>query len=270
MDVVRSSVGRLGLAVAVSAAALACATLPAPATAAAGYPSVARNTVVETEKGTTLTLAVVGISRARPVTVRWGEGRKDVLRSTCSTARAVARPQSCAATGTHTYGEAGTFEVTVRVRAAAPIFTTQVTSSGGGPVADPSEWQREMLGDVNALRAKAGADPVRLCAALNRSAQAYAQLMGERNHFDHHGPDGSSPGDRMEAAGYEGVRAWGENIAAGQTDVAEVMAAWRDSPGHYTNIVEPRFTHLGVGFATVEGSEYSTYWAQNFGAGGTC
>ena len=139
-----------------------------------------------------------------------------------------------------------------------------------GLATDWAAWQREMLRSVNAMRAKVGARPVRLCASLNRAAQDYAQLMGESNHFDHTGPDGTSPGDRIEAAGYQGWRTYGENIAAGQVDVADVMAAWRDSPGHYRNIIRPSFRHLGVGFATVDGSEYGTYWVQNFGAGGTC
>jgi uncharacterized protein YkwD len=70
----------------------------------------------------------------------------------------------------------------------------------------------------------------------------------------------------MTAAGYQWTRA-GENIAAGQPDVYNVMIAWVYSPGHYKNIVDPGFQH--VGFGSVPRSDGGSFWVQDFGAG-TC
>jgi uncharacterized protein YkwD len=83
------------------------------------------------------------------------------------------------------------------------------------------------------------------------------------------GPDGSQPWDRMSAHGYQWREA-AENIAAGFNDVDAVMTGWRNSPGHYANIISPTLEHVGFGSATNPSSIYGNYWVQNFGRGGTC
>src|SRR4051794_1204393 len=69
---------------------------------------------------------------------------------------------------------------------------------------------------VNQRRAEANVPPLRANAALKKSAQAWAQSMATVNVMSHNGRDGSSPADRMAAAGYQGV-AFGENLAKGFT-----------------------------------------------------
>jgi uncharacterized protein YkwD len=130
-------------------------------------------------------------------------------------------------------------------------------------------WREDMLDRVNALRKKADAPPVVLCAPLQATAQDYSSLMATSDYYGHVGPDGSEPWDRMSAHGY----AWhgaGENIAAGFDDVDAVMTAWQNSPGHMANILNPSFTHVGFGQARDDSSRYRTYWVQNFGYGGAC
>lgn len=68
-------------------------------------------------------------------------------------------------------------------------------------------------------------------------------------------------------------RHWtGEDVAAGFADVAYVIIAWMKSPHHRANILNPIFTHLGVGFATLDqDSIYAGFvWTQDFGSGGIC
>jgi uncharacterized protein YkwD len=125
-----------------------------------------------------------------------------------------------------------------------------------------------MLALVNAQRAKVGASPLVLCAPLSVASRKYARVMARTGHFGHTGPDGRQPWDRGSAEGYE-FRAYGENIADGQDTVREVMRGWVNSPGHYANLVNKTFTHLGVGRADSAG-RHSEYWVQNFGAGGRC
>ena len=133
----------------------------------------------------------------------------------------------------------------------------------------PADWRTDMLASVNAQRMSKGAPDLRACARLDQVAQAYAAEMAAANHFDHTGPDGRSPFDRMEGAGYDYAYA-AENIAAGQRSVREVMAGWIDSPGHYANIVNPHLGDVGFGYAYKAGSDYGTYWVQSFGSGGSC
>ena len=76
--------------------------------------------------------------------------------------------------------------------------------------------------------------------------------------------DGTNPGDRIAAVGYN-AQAWGENIAAGYPDEAAVVQAWLDSPGHCVNIMRDSFTEMGAGFAENPTSTYGIYWTQKFG-----
>jgi uncharacterized protein YkwD len=126
-----------------------------------------------------------------------------------------------------------------------------------------------MLAQVNTLRQQAGVGPVTLCANLTAAAQDYASVMATKNHYGHVGLDGSQPWDRMTASGY----AWqgaGENIAGGFDTTTAVMAGWRASPHHYDNLVNPSYTHIGLGRASDPTSTYHSYWVQDFGYGGAC
>lgn len=141
----------------------------------------------------------------------------------------------------------------------------------------PAAWvqlEADALAEVNAARAR-GADchsegvfgpapALRLNSILVGTARAMSQDMGDRNFFDHTNPDGLDPFQRMEAAGYNG-NAMGENIAAGYSTGAEVVAGWLSSDGHCRNMMDPDFGVIGIGYARVPGSEYGEYWTQNFG-----
>ena len=65
-------------------------------------------------------------------------------------------------------------------------------------------------------------------------------------------------------------RALAENIAAGQRTVADVMAGWIASPGHYANLVNPAYRHVGLGHASSDAGAYGDYWVQDFGRGRGC
>lgn len=54
----------------------------------------------------------------------------------------------------------------------------------------------------------------------------------------------------------------GENIAAGYTTSSTVMKGWMSSQGHKENILQERFTSIGVGVTFVNGKYY---WVQCFG-----
>ncbi|MDL5156814.1 CAP domain-containing protein [Actinomycetospora termitidis] len=111
---------------------------------------------------------------------------------------------------------------------------------------------------TNQYRQQAGCRPLTRDARAEKSAQAHADWMNTTGTFSHTGVNGSSFVDRMKAAGYPSPG--GENIAQGQRDAAAVMTAWMNSPGHRANILNCRFTTIGVGLAGTK-----NYWVQNFG-----
>lgn len=109
---------------------------------------------------------------------------------------------------------------------------------------------------LNDVRLTNGAGNVAFDARLANAAQGHADDMRANNYFSHTGLNGSSPGDRITAAGYN-WRTYGENIARGQQSEEAVMTAWTNSPGHHANNINPNFEDFALAKA---GSGSNTYW----------
>jgi uncharacterized protein YkwD len=103
---------------------------------------------------------------------------------------------------------------------------------------------------------------------LSSAAYAHSREMATYGVFDHRGHDGSTPVTRVEQAGYGRYLIVGENIAAGAMTAAEVTQGWLDSPAHCENIMDPRFSEIGIGFAVNPSSSELVYWTQEFAAPG--
>lgn len=99
---------------------------------------------------------------------------------------------------------------------------------------------------------------------LENAAYGHSLSMAENDYFSHTGNDGSDPGDRISAAGYDWVT-YGENIAAGYRDAESVMDGWLTSAGHCANLMNSSFKDIGVGVAEGSGT-YGSYWTQDFAA----
>jgi uncharacterized protein YkwD len=135
-------------------------------------------------------------------------------------------------------------------------------------IADLAAVRAAILEAVNAARRDARLRPLTLDPRLNAAAQQHAEDMRDRHFYGHQTPEGRQPRQRVQAAGYP-VQSVGENIAEGQFTVDEVMNGWLQSPDHRKNILEPRFSHLGVGLAIGDYQDrYRLVWVQNFGAPG--
>jgi uncharacterized protein YkwD len=133
-------------------------------------------------------------------------------------------------------------------------------------LSDLGRVRSELLAAVNAQRKRAGVPPLTANSRLDQAAQRHATDMLARNYFAHESPEGKTVRERAKAAGYD-WRAIGENIAEGQTSVAEVMKTWLNSPGHRHNILDRDFKELGTGLALGRsGGGYKVEWVQVFGA----
>lgn len=143
-----------------------------------------------------------------------------------------------------------------------PSDTTQPPTGGGGT----NTQERQVLEYTNQIREQQGCGPLRLDSALVEAAGKHASDMVRRHYMDHTNPDGQDPGDRMTAAGYRGS-GWGENIAAGYDSAQKVVAAWMQSDGHRKNILNCRFTTIGVGYdpGQVRSDWGPGSWVQDFG-----
>jgi uncharacterized protein YkwD len=100
--------------------------------------------------------------------------------------------------------------------------------------------------------------------ALRCAGRKHDSDMITNNFFSHTGTGPTTPWDRIASAGYGAYTNAGENIAAGQTTPAAVVAGWMASTGHCQNIMNAAFEEIGVGHAA--GGAYGHYWTQTFGA----
>lgn len=121
---------------------------------------------------------------------------------------------------------------------------------------------------TNNERADNAAAPLRRNATLDAAAKLKAEHMAKNEYFAHYSPAGVSPWHWFDRAGYVYAHA-GENLAIHFTDSTEVVEAWMDSPTHRKNIVDQKFTEIGVGTAKGEFEGYDTvYVVQLFGTPG--
>ena len=127
--------------------------------------------------------------------------------------------------------------------------------------ADILPIEEEVLTLVNQEREKHGLNPLQLDAGVSKAADMKSKDMRDHHYFDHQSPTYGSPFEMLEQQGVE-FKAAGENIAAGQQTAEEVMDGWMNSEGHRANILNPDFTHIGIGY--VQGGDYGTYWTQLF------
>lgn len=157
----------------------------------------------------------------------------------------------------------------------APVTTTRARATATRRTSGSAalrRLQRRMLTVVNVARAVPqtcgskllpAVGPLTINKRVTRAAQGYARKMARNDWFDHDAPDGTDPGERIEAEGYRWSR-WGENIGAGYDGVLGVVAAWLESPGHCRTLMGGGFRHVGFGHAYAKGSTYGHYWVQDF------
>lgn len=120
-------------------------------------------------------------------------------------------------------------------------------------------YVNQVVALVNAERAKAGLSPLTQTAELSGAAATRAEETSRS--FSHTRPDGSSFSTVLSQNGIS-YRGSGENIAYGQRTPEQVMEGWMNSQGHRANILNSRYTAIGVGY--YQDSNGTPYWTQLF------
>jgi uncharacterized protein YkwD len=118
---------------------------------------------------------------------------------------------------------------------------------------------------INDYRAQNGRTALMASPNLNRAAAWMATDMGAKQYFSHTDSLGRSPSTRAQNCGYPGGA--GENIAAGTAwDTAqEAFTAWKNSPGHNSNMLNSSYRVIGIARVYTAGSPYGWYWVTDFG-----
>ena len=98
---------------------------------------------------------------------------------------------------------------------------------------------------VNKERKKAGLKLFNLDSLMSDVSRRQSSDMAVRDFFAHKNRKGQSPFDRMKQAGII-FQAAAENIAYA-SDVTEIHKNLMNSPGHRANIMNPKFSKIGIG-----------------------
>lgn len=123
-------------------------------------------------------------------------------------------------------------------------------------------YYNEVLTLVNEIRAEAGVQPLTLDTTLCQAATMRSLEMNYSQQFSHTRPSGEACFSVFGTYGV-GYRTAGENIAAGQRTPESVVNAWKNSEGHYKNMINANFNKLGVGMSDMQ-MGYGIYWTQLF------
>ena len=146
------------------------------------------------------------------------------------------------------------------------IFAPPPLNVGGRPVGSvllqskiiaETDLQRQENGNLSALKEN---------LKLDEAASAKANDMFLHQYFEHISPAGVGPGKLVQDYGYDYIVA-GENLILGNfSSEKEVVDNWMASPGHRANILNNRYTEIGV--AVIKGTyKGETVWigVQEFG-----
>ena len=111
---------------------------------------------------------------------------------------------------------------------------------------------------TNNYRSLVGVSSLTLDSSLVEAASIRAKELS--NSFSHTRPNGSSCFTVLSELGISYGTA-GENIAVGYSSSQSVMEGWKNSSGHYQNIISSKFKKIGIGDNIVN-NQY--YWVQIF------
>ena len=136
------------------------------------------------------------------------------------------------------------------------IFEEDVPLAGEPGSEDIHDYVFAVVDLVNEERAKENIAPV----SLNRAATGAAQVRAEeaKKSFSHTRPNGTKCFTALAEADITYAAA-GENLAGKIKTPEKVVDAWMNSPGHRKNIMNPKYSQIGVGYVSS-----GNYWSQFF------
>lgn len=127
------------------------------------------------------------------------------------------------------------------------------------PGTEENSFAEQVVELVNVEREKAGLQALTLDKQIESAALVRAKEI--ETLFSHTRPDGRNFSSVLTDNGIS-FRGSGENIAWGQKTPEEVVTAWMNSEGHRANILNSKYTKIGVGY--YENSAGRDFWTQLF------
>ncbi|KKP56512.1 MAG: SCP-like protein extracellular [Parcubacteria group bacterium GW2011_GWB1_35_5] len=102
---------------------------------------------------------------------------------------------------------------------------------------------------TNKDRARENISELKVSPILEKAAQMKADDMASKSYFAHNTPEGLTPWYWFTLAGYKYEFA-GENLAVNFEESEDIQTAWMNSRGHFLNIMNPKYTEIGIATST--------------------
>jgi uncharacterized protein YkwD len=117
---------------------------------------------------------------------------------------------------------------------------------------------------INNYRTANGKVKLTMSSKLNRMASWHSADMATKNYFSH--TDSANRSVTTRASQCDTAGGVGENIAAGTAwDTAqEAFDAWKNSPGHNSNMLNSSYKQIGIARFYSSTSTYKWYWVTDF------
>jgi uncharacterized protein YkwD len=146
---------------------------------------------------------------------------------------------------------------TVAITPLSGIPTVKVTGPASCSYSTSSSYQTELANLINSARAGAGLPPLAVNALLTTAAQGHSIDQACHGLISHSGSDGSSPGQRVAAAGYAASRS--SEIIYGSGYPQTAFDWWMSDTTHRNEILNASVTEMGVGYAYIPGTAKGYY-----------
>jgi len=119
---------------------------------------------------------------------------------------------------------------------------------------------------INQYRVQNKLEPLTVVQTLTDDSTWHVDDMVQRNYFNHTDSLGRSAMERIRIFGYPANSYRGENIAAGSNNADATFLQWKNSPGHNTNMLNPKFKAVGIARSYGAQTTYHWYWNTTFGS----
>lgn len=134
---------------------------------------------------------------------------------------------------------------------ASPAAVRPLIATSGEVVTGPA---LEIFNRLNTVRTALGRPALKLDASLTQVAQTWSNAQAATGAMSHN----PYTGVQIPA----GWRSWGENVGVTSPVTSSsplvLHNAWVASAGHYANMINAGFTHVGIGWAVGGGRAYAT------------
>ncbi|HSL47395.1 MAG TPA: NBR1-Ig-like domain-containing protein [Anaerolineales bacterium] len=152
---------------------------------------------------------------------------------------------------------------TIAITPLSGVPTVKVSGPASCNYSTSSSYQTEIANLINNARAGAGLPPLAVNATLTAAAQGHSIDQACHGLISHTGSNGSSPSQRVAAAGYAASRS--SEIIYGSGYPQTAFDWWMSDQIHRDEILNPYVTEMGVGYAYIAGTAKG-YYTVNFAA----